>query len=181
MFLQTRLCAALVFLVKLGASWSRPGFPRRADPVCLGLCHPVTMPDTGNNALTVTAGSGAEHRNVRCCVPVIALTGDWAGLQLARRHNNFLPLFKSPVPSPCPTFWRQHPRGESGWVGRAPGPRVPSQLGSCVASRAHGGKGGQHCSPGAWLLHAAGTAFPGSAPSHSCLLTRGPQCWQGWG
>lgn len=46
-----------------------PRFPVRADPLCLGLGQPVTMPSTRNNALIVTAGPGSRRGNVRRGAP----------------------------------------------------------------------------------------------------------------
>lgn len=97
---------------------------------------------------------------------VITLTGNRAGFQLAQRHNNFLPLFKSPV-SLAPPLARQ-PRGEGGWPVRAQDPGMPLHVGSWAMSRSHEGCSwvAAHEGPGWRLGHRAEhRAFPGSAPS----------------
>lgn len=50
----------------------------------------------------VMAGLGSEQEKCKMS-PVITSTGRKAGLRLTRRHNNFLPLFKSPI-SLAPPF-----------------------------------------------------------------------------
>lgn len=66
-------------------------------------------------------GSGQKKRKSPR-LSVIAPMGSRAGLQLTRRHNNFLPLFKSPI-SPAPPF------GDSCWAVRALHTGTSSHLG----------------------------------------------------
>lgn len=99
--------------------------------------------------------------------------GSRAGLQLTRRHNNFLPLFKSPI-SLAPPF------GGSCWAVRALHTGTSSHLGQL--GHVQGPIGMRELLPR--LLqgprqqqgHPAGHFLNLAPLQHCCLLTQGPQC-----
>lgn len=101
--------------------------------------------------------------------------GSRAGLQLTRRHNNFLPLFKSPI-SLAPPF------GGSCWVVRALHTGTSSYLGQLgivqgpIVTREP--DAAPKAPSGTWEAHGhpAGHFLNLPPPRHCRLLTQGPQC-----
>lgn len=67
-----------------------------------GHCHQITIPQHRKQCEYCHAGLGSEQKKCKTS-PVITPMGRRAGLRLTRRHNNFLPLFKSPI-SLAPPF-----------------------------------------------------------------------------